>query len=277
MNKKEKELLENVQINILEEIKRICKKNNINFFLIGGTCLGAVRHNGFIPWDDDVDIGMLRCDYERFIKVCKKDLDKKYYLQTNQTDDDYPHFFCKIRANNTLFQEKLNVGKKMHQGIFVDVFPFDYGSNHNIVNMFLEVKSIFIREAIFKKLGYNVIPKNAKEKIMLPFIKLYSKINSLDGMKEKINKMISKTNKKKSNKIINLVGYALFNDIYNADIFNEFIEHKFKNKTYKIFKNYDEYLTTLYGDYMTPPPEEERKIGHGVIKLEFNTKSKKGF
>lgn len=275
MTNKEKIKLQKVQIQILDEIKRICDDNNLKVFLIGGTCLGSVRHNGFIPWDDDVDIGMMRDDYERFIKICKKELDSKYYLQSMDTDDDYPHSFIKIRANNTLLLEKLNVGKKMHQGIFVDIFPFDYGSNHMMLNKLKQIYSIFIREAYFQCLGYPVKAKTTFQAITLPIIKAYAKIHSTSFIKRKCKRFISKQNRKKSKYICNFVGYALFKDIYDADIFNEYTTHKFENNKYCIFKNYDKYLTTLYGDYMTPPPKEKREIGHGVIKIDFNTNKKK--
>ena len=117
--------LHSVQIEILDEIVGICDKHNLTYFLIGGTLLGAVRHKGFIPWDDDLDIAMPREDYEKFLKIAKTELDKKYYLHDISIDKNYWQPFIKIRKNNTLFDEKMIDNIETHKGIFVDVFPFD--------------------------------------------------------------------------------------------------------------------------------------------------------
>jgi lipopolysaccharide cholinephosphotransferase len=127
--------LQNVQLEILDEIVRICNKYDIPYFFIGGTLLGAVRHKGFIPWDDDIDIGMLRKDYNKFIKLCKDELKSEYYLQCSETYPQHWLSFAKIRKNNTLFieSEGLPFRGNDHRGIFVDIFPYDYVSkNKNI-------------------------------------------------------------------------------------------------------------------------------------------------
>ena len=114
-----------VQLEIAKEIKAICERNNIEFFLESGTLLGAVRHGGFIPWDDDLDLGMTRSNYNKFIECASKELDNKYFLQTVDTDENYPLAFCKIRKNNTIYMEKAHEHTSFHNGIFVDVFPYD--------------------------------------------------------------------------------------------------------------------------------------------------------
>ncbi len=116
-----------VMLEILLEIHRICEKHNIPYTLIAGTLLGAVRHKGFIPWDDDCDIAMMREDYERFLLVAPKELSEDYFLQTKQTDKCYPLNFAKVRKNNTVLIETGETGEEnYHHGIFVDIFPFDY-------------------------------------------------------------------------------------------------------------------------------------------------------
>lgn len=110
--------IQKVELEILLEPDRIYKSNNINYQLFSGTLLGAIRDNKFIPWDDDIDVCLLREDYNKFIKVCQRDLDEKYFLQTNKTDKDYIMQFAKIRKNNTVFMEKCTSESKIHQGIY---------------------------------------------------------------------------------------------------------------------------------------------------------------
>ncbi len=118
--------LQQTEFEILKEFDRICKKHNIQYFLDSGTALGAARHKGFIPWDDDIDVGMLRSDYEHFLEICPKELEQKYFLQTIETDPGCPCLFAKIRKNGTIYQENEKQGMKMHIGIWIDIFPYDY-------------------------------------------------------------------------------------------------------------------------------------------------------
>lgn len=123
-------------LEILLEVTCICEKENISYWLEAGTLLGAVRHKGFIPWDDDMDIGMTRSDYNRFLAIAPKYLDKKYFLQTKETDPAYPLHFAKVRRNDTLLIETGETGKEpYHHGIFIDIFPFDYYSSKTFIDL----------------------------------------------------------------------------------------------------------------------------------------------
>ena len=114
-----------VCLEILKEIDRICKQNGILYWMEGGSMLGAVRHHGFIPWDDDLDIAMFRDDYNRFLEIASKELKENYFLQTHQTDPEYPLFYAKVRKNNTFIDERSYQDLNIHKGIFVDIFPVD--------------------------------------------------------------------------------------------------------------------------------------------------------
>ena len=120
------EKLHSLELDIAVTVKEICERHHIRYFLLAGSVLGAIRHKGFIPWDEDMDIGMLRDDYEQFLTACRDELDdNKYFLQTEDTDAAYALPFAKIRLNNTRIIEGFSKGVPCHQGIFVDIFPFD--------------------------------------------------------------------------------------------------------------------------------------------------------
>lgn len=251
---------------ILDEIDRICRKYNINYFLDSGTAIGAIRHKGFIPWDDDADVGMIRQEYEKFLKVATKELGEAFFLQTRNTDPGYEKYSAKIRLNNTYFPEPRNENMNIHQGIFVDIFPFDCISDdrneaiREIKKARILKKITAIRErwpqneAFYRKIVRGIsklIPKKYLEDVC---IKHFTKYNS-DGT----NTLVSYTYKMTTNNIL------LFD---TKDMFPS-IDIEFEGRTYMIMNNYDAYLKTMYGDYMTLPPEEKR-VWHfeGEIRFE---------
>ena len=118
---------------IMQQIDTICRRHNLTYFAIGGTALGAVRHQGFIPWDDDIDIGMPRKDYEAFMRYAAEELPQGYFLQTFATEKKTPFYFAKIRKDNTKFVEFYLRDLDIHQGIFVDIFPFDNVPDNPVV------------------------------------------------------------------------------------------------------------------------------------------------
>lgn len=127
MEYKEQELqqLQQALYQTLAEVDRICKKHGIRYFVTGGTAVGAYFWGKILPWDDDVDVGMMRPDYERFAAIAQKELGDRFFLQTPDTEPHTPFFFTKVRMNGSRFSESTFKDIKMHQGIYVDIFPFD--------------------------------------------------------------------------------------------------------------------------------------------------------
>jgi lipopolysaccharide cholinephosphotransferase len=123
--KRELDLLQQHLYMITEKILEICDKHHIQYFIIGGTAIGAYYWEGFIPWDDDIDIGMTRNNYERFLTVAPQELGNKFFLQWYGTEKNTPFWFAKVRENGTLFRESWFRNIQMHHGIYVDIFPFD--------------------------------------------------------------------------------------------------------------------------------------------------------
>lgn len=265
--------LQLVQLELVIELDRICRKNNIEYFLDSGTLLGAVRHKGFIPWDDDLDIGMLREDYERFLKIAPKDLEKEYFLQTWYSDENYGLPFAKIRKNNTIYMEGTAENVKAHAGIYIDIFPYDnYGNSKLKQGYHLSL----IRRMIAVKCGYKQWREFSSSKIRAKKTLIYIPIRLASALFTKIFLI------KKYEEIA-----RKYNGIQTEDVFEnssanygkwvidkenlaETIEMEFEGVKLRVPKGYDQYLTRIYGDYMQLPPVEKRGSRHSVAELKFD-------
>ena len=140
MEKEKLKKLHNVEVEILDEFNRICNKHNLQYFLSYGTLLGAVRHQGFIPWDDDLDVSMPREDYEKFIEIAEDELNKEYYIDNKNTNDKYYLNFTKLRKKNTVFEQDFQVNYDGPKGIWVDIFPIDEIKKENSKLLFIQNK-----------------------------------------------------------------------------------------------------------------------------------------
>lgn len=256
--------LRKVQIEILDEIDRICKRNNLQYFLAGGTLLGAVRHKDFIPWDDDLDIMMLREDYEKFISICTEKLNSKYYLDCPKTNAAFNFAFAKIRKNNTIFDEKSLSHLDIHKGIYVDIFPLDIVDNN--------FKKCFIKGFIIKNLGETIFYKKKIydiKKCRHPMFVRFFKIFSCKSI-YKIQKFIATSyrGKKRTNIVCYCGAYSLKQDYFEYEVFFPSKKIEFHNKEYPCLNDNHKYLTSLYGDYMVLPPKEKR-INHNALYIDF--------
>lgn len=263
------EKLQNTQIEILKEIVRICEKHQLRYFLIYGTLLGAIRHNGFIPWDDDLDIGMPREDYEKFKEIAKEELSDSYFLQNMETQKDYWLMFSKVRKNNTIFEEEAvkNMPDYIHKGIFVDIFPYDYVGKKEGALVYIQfVLSKAIIETLYYKAG--VYKKSSLRYPILDFVLCLFSKKTLGKMQTKIATLQKRKNAKY---------FADFNAprsyekaIYPIDGFLPSLDHEFAGETFQVPNAYDAYLQKVYGNYMQLPKEEDR-VNHRTLQIVFDT------
>ncbi len=253
------------EIRILDEIVRVCNKHNLNYFLIGGTLLGAIRHKGFIPWDDDLDIAMPREDYELFLSIAPKELKKDYYLDDISTNNNYSLIFAKVREKDSIIQSDTSSEKK---GIWVDIFPLDYTNHYHDKYIKLKWKRIKLLKAIY-------IRKNKKNTMDNHFItNLFSYIYkpfSMKKMYSKIYKLITKENYKYTKFFINYGSqYGVLKQTHAIAKIFPLKEMVFENKKYKVPNDYKYVLTNIYGpDYMILPPKEKR-ITHNPSYIKFS-------
>lgn len=242
------------QLTILKEIDRICKKHNIDYWLDGGTLLGAVRHRGFIPWDDDIDIAMKASDIKQFETIAQKELPTWLFLQNRQTDPYCKEDITKIRDLNSLYLEYSDsFNEPYEKGIYVDIFPM--------------VPYPSVSPGLVKKIcrGYSVAhsitnkPKRISFHTLFEFLYFYLKKVFL-GIVWKILCAINSNDTFFSN-IIKQNGYGIMHrtkDIFPVSTIT------FEDTTFSAPCNPNGYLTDLYGDYMQLPPKEKRK-GHAVF------------
>lgn len=269
--------IQSMELEALRAIITVCQKCNIEYFLIGGTALGAIRHNGFIPWDDDIDIGMTRDNYRRFLKEAPPILPEGYYLQTPYNDNNNPYFYSKLKINGTKFIEYCNHRINMHHGVYVDIFPFDEVPDEELLNkeQFEKVQKLIRLFSLRQTPDISVKPITTSDKlknILRRTIHYITRIIPYRYLTNKLEKEITKYNGTGQKAIACLnfpkrnTEYVLKTDLYPLE------SHIFDGLSANIPHNYDTYLRTHYDDYMKLPPEEQR-VGHKPYYVELDVKS----
>lgn len=261
-----------VQLEILIEFDRICKTNNLPYQLFSGSLLGAVRHKGFIPWDDDVDVCMLRKDYNSLLKICKKELDESYFLQTHETDKEYIHSFARIRKNNTFVLQHYYSNVDMHHGIFIDVFPLDKVLPNTILGK-LQYYSIYILRGLkylkIKALHSNNIYKRYIQGILYYLLKPF-KMNTLNKLETKIASMFENKETKLSSCLSEGEKDVYYSYMIENDEFYDIVQMEFEGHLFSGPSNYHKILTRNFKDYMSLPPIDKQKPHHGIIEVSFD-------
>lgn len=252
--------LQNVLLNIMLYIDNICKRNNIEYYVIGGTALGAARHGGFIPWDDDLDIAMTRNNYEKFCRVFREQSDKtKYFFQEGLIDWDC--YYSKVRLLGTYIGEleyERDIPKEK-RGIFVDIFPLDNVSNKLPMQcLWYLFGKILVAHSLLKR-GYN--SASFKKKLLM-YMTFPLKINFIHDF---IYKYVCSYNECKTDY---LGGFSLISNLKNT-ISPSVIWGKPKYVSFETVKllapaDNDAFLRFYFGDYMKLPPFESRKSKHMI-------------
>lgn len=256
LSQQELRKLQLIELEMLIEVDRICRKNNIQYSLDGGTLLGAVRHKGFIPWDDDLDVTFKHEEYEKFFEACKKDLDKsRFFFQDFRTDPNYRWGYGKLRRLNTEYIKKGQETLKQKTGICIDVF--DYQNLPDSVS----VKKIYQRKMFcLRKIMYSGIGRYSEKSFLLRLWYHLIYLLPIRTIQEIRLTELNKYNNIKSKKVSNeMFTTPRTKNGVDRSIYDKYTEIEFEGMTFRCFEEYDKYLKTLYGNYMELPPLDKRK------------------
>ena len=254
-----------VEMEMLIEIDRICIKNNINYSLTGGTLLGAVRSENFIPWDDDADISMLREDYVKFQQACKTDLDQsRFYFQDIENTDGYRWGYGKLRRKNSIFLRENQENMPYEQGIFLDIFPRDGIPDKMVEKKLHEFLCFTVRKIMWSVIGKKIEPNFFKRCVYCLLAKLpYKYLVSL------YNCLVNFSNNAET-KLVRALTFPLPNGVegYDRAWYRDYTRIKLAGRYFSVEASYEKWLLREFGNYMELPPLEKRKA-HPVSKIEF--------
>lgn len=265
LEKRELKELQSIQMELLVEVDRICKKYEIRYNIIAGTLLGAVRHKGFIPWDDDADVAFLRPEYERFRNACVEELDEaRFYFQDHRNTKGYRWGYGKLRRKDTVFLREFQEHMPYEQGVFIDIFPLD-GVPDRIFKRQLHFAECFIvRKLLWSKAG-KVADKKASGRMLFRILSLIPEALLM----KYYDRLVDRSNRKES-ELVRILTFPTPHHSYGylRRWYEESGEYVFEGQMFSGIKNYNTYLCFKFGDYMKLPPEEERKT-HPVSRLKL--------
>lgn len=262
------EEMRKIQLDGLKYIADICEKNKINYFLVCGSLLGAVKYKGFIPWDDDIDIGLKRKEYLKLINILEKEPKNEYKVLTVYNTKDYYYPYAKLVSTKTTVTE--NTKKIKELGVYIDIFPFDYTDDDfeqymHKIRFFrnMTVKRYRVKNHIEKSMNLTIKYPKVKfrnlKKIIYDFIDIISLPLGYNFWAKCYDKLISKNKNGKY-----LTRGCKNNVRLNAKIFEEFTEYEFEGKNFNSIKDSDSYLKAIYGDYMKDLPKNQQRTHHQI-------------
>ena len=245
-----------VETELLRQFIRVCKQLNVNYYLLGGTLLGAVRHQGFIPWDDDIDVGMLREDYDKLMREGQALLPEGLFLQNHVTDPDYPHNFGKLRNSRTTFVEYSMKDRAMNHGVYIDIFPLDYYPEKN--RRWFWFRNMLLRLRITYAFSADIL-RPVTRLLRVFTLPLLPSLRGAIAKRETLFRSVTS-----GSRIANHCGAWGAKEIVPAHWYGEGTDVTFEGLTVRAPKEYASWLTQVYGDYMQLPPEEKRIPHHFV-------------
>ncbi len=263
LSQKELRKVQMTQLELLKEVDRICKRCGIHYNIIAGTLLGAVRHGGYIPWDDDADVAFLREEYEKFRIACEKELDHtRFYFQDHRNTPGYRWGYGKLRRKGTQFLRANQEHMPYEQGIFIDIFPLDAVADNKMVRTWQNFHCYCMRKVMWAPVG-----KIASKGQLLKW--WYRRLDKIPAeiLYGHYDKYVQKLGRKKT-RWVRILTFPTPNKEYGylREWYEASAPIEFEKVVFQGIKAYDAYLSFKFGTYMELPPMEKRKV-HPVTAL----------
>ena len=252
-------------LHVLREVTRVLEDLNIPYFMQGGTMLGAIRHDGFIPWDDDVDLGIPRADYDRLLKEVSARLPENLELRTYDDETDHHYYFARIVDKRYQIRRMGSIEERL-ENIWVDLVPLDGMPNGCVSRQWHKMRLLMTRLkfhlSCFEKVNIKRPGRPLVERIIIR-IAMITRVGKWWNTRKQLDKMdrlLKKYPPEKSKYLVNFTGQTSFkfNEMFKKEVYGKGKEYPFEDMVLVGPEQYDAYLKSLYGDYMTPPKEEDR-------------------
>ncbi len=263
--------LQEVELGIFKEVVRICDKYQLTYYMSAGTFLGAVRHQGFIPWDDDMDMRMPRPDYEKLLEVIQKELPAPYATRHFYFDKNVHRYFCRVE-NTKVHVHRNHTVHGQDSNAWIDIFPLDGMPDNKVLfklrKFHLLYRKMWMQLSVFDEI-VDVKKKRAWYEKIIVFLALHTPIQkclSWEKMRDKLDKALKSYDVSKSKYYMNFMSAYKFKDIIPKEIYGKGALYPFETEMFNGPENYDAFLKILYGDYMKLPPEDKR----GKHEMDFD-------
>jgi len=252
-------------LHVLREVVRVLDELNIPYYMQGGTMLGAIRHGGFIPWDDDVDLGIPRADYDRLLKEVAAHLPENLELRTYDDETDHHYYFARIVDTRYQIRRMGSLEERL-ENIWVDLFPLDGMPNGCAVRQLHKFRLLMTRLkfhlSCFEKVNIKRPGRPLVERIIIK-IAMLTRVGKWFNTRKQLDKMdrlLKKYPVEQSDYLVNFTGQTSykFNEMFKKEVYGNGKLYQFESFSLMGPEQYDTYLKSLYGDYMTPPREEDR-------------------
>lgn len=252
-------------LNIFKEIKPFLEEHSIPYYLLGGSLLGAVRHKGFIPWDDDIDIGIVRDDYERFLNTVSKNLPENLELRSYRDESDHHYYFARIVDKRFYMRREGSIITR-RENLWVDIFPLDGMPNNAIARRIHMLRLLWVRMwyhiACFDKVNLNRPNRPLSERVVIAIVK---RLNFRGGRNYKkwlvkLDKLLKKYRVQDTDWVVNFMGQYKFREMFPKSYYGNGRLYDFEDLKVMGPEEYDKVLTQMYGDYMREPEDYDKNV-----------------
>lgn len=266
------DLLHQVDMDIVKEVVRICDAHNLKYYMLGGTMLGAVRHGGFIPWDDDIDLGMPREDYEKFLELAPGLLPQNMRVVNYRNDPKFQYYITRVQDTDTRVEEERIGNDSRYTCASIDIFPVDGTPNNKLLRKIYFFRVLYHRALMslcYKDSIDRQRKRSKKEKLLLWVMERIpvEKLTTPYKQKCKIDKLLRRQRVESSRYIGNIMGAYRTREIVPKEFYGEGKLYDFENMQLRGMAMAHEYLEFTYGDYMRLPPEDQRKTHFKILEL----------